>query len=119
MPDDKPIVYVTMGSSGSNRDLDAVLDALASVHCSVLAATATGDPAHYARANAFVAKYLPGDAAARRARLVVCNGGSPTSHQALAAGVDVFLTKPYADHELLQHVASAVNSRVERRAAAG
>jgi chemosensory pili system protein ChpA (sensor histidine kinase/response regulator) len=39
--------------------------------------------------------------------------------QALAAGVDVYLTKPYADHELLQHVASAVNSRVERRAAAG
>ena len=89
LPDDKPIVYVTMGSSGSNRDLDAVLDALAGVHCSVLAATATGDPAHYARANAFVAKYLPGNAAARRARLVVCNGGSPTSHQALAAGVPV------------------------------
>jgi chemotaxis protein histidine kinase CheA/ActR/RegA family two-component response regulator len=39
--------------------------------------------------------------------------------QALAAGVNVYLTKPYTDLELLQHVANAVTGRVERRAAAG
>jgi CheY-like chemotaxis protein len=39
--------------------------------------------------------------------------------QALSAGVDVYLTKPYTDQELLQHVATAVTGRVERRAAAG
>src|SRR5206468_1016099 len=39
--------------------------------------------------NAFVADYLSGNEAVRRARLVICNGGSPTSHQALAAGVPV------------------------------
>ena len=39
--------------------------------------------------------------------------------QALSAGVDVYLTKPYTDHELLQHVAEAVTARVVRRAAAG
>jgi chemosensory pili system protein ChpA (sensor histidine kinase/response regulator) len=39
--------------------------------------------------------------------------------QALSAGVDVYLTKPYTDQELLQHVANAVTGRVERRAAAG
>jgi UDP:flavonoid glycosyltransferase YjiC (YdhE family) len=37
-------------------------------------------------ATAFVADYLPGEVAARRAALVVCNGGSPTVQQALAAG---------------------------------
>jgi CheY-like chemotaxis protein len=37
--------------------------------------------------------------------------------QALSAGVNVYLTKPYTDHELLQHVASAVNARFEKRAA--
>jgi UDP:flavonoid glycosyltransferase YjiC (YdhE family) len=36
-----------------------------------------------------VASYLPGELAAQRARLVICNGGSPTSQQALAAGVPV------------------------------
>jgi chemosensory pili system protein ChpA (sensor histidine kinase/response regulator) len=39
--------------------------------------------------------------------------------QALSAGVSVYLTKPYTDHELLQHVATAVTGRVEKRAAAG
>jgi chemosensory pili system protein ChpA (sensor histidine kinase/response regulator) len=39
--------------------------------------------------------------------------------QAMIAGVSVYLTKPFADHELLQHVASAVTGRVEKRAAAG
>ena len=39
--------------------------------------------------------------------------------QAMAAGVDVYLNKPYTDHELLQHVASAISTRVEKRAAAG
>ena len=39
--------------------------------------------------------------------------------QALSMGVDVYLTKPYTDQELLQHVATAVTGRTERRAAAG
>ena len=40
-------------------------------------------------------------------------------HQAMSAGADVYLTKPYTDNELLQHVADAVTGRAERRAAAG
>ncbi|HEY6123214.1 MAG TPA: response regulator [Steroidobacteraceae bacterium] len=39
--------------------------------------------------------------------------------QAMASGVNVYLTKPYTDQELLQHVASALSERVEKRAAAG
>ena len=39
--------------------------------------------------------------------------------QAMSAGVNVYLTKPYTDHELLQHVADAVTARVEKRVAAG
>ncbi len=39
--------------------------------------------------------------------------------QGLSAGVDVYLTKPFAENELLQHVADAVTARAERRAAAG
>jgi UDP:flavonoid glycosyltransferase YjiC (YdhE family) len=55
----------------------------------VLAATAGKVALASVPANARVADYLPGEEAARRAALVVCNGGSPTSHQALAAGVPV------------------------------
>jgi FixJ family two-component response regulator len=37
----------------------------------------------------------------------------------MASGVNTYLTKPYTDQELLQHVANASISRVEKRAAAG
>jgi chemotaxis protein histidine kinase CheA/ActR/RegA family two-component response regulator len=39
--------------------------------------------------------------------------------QALSVGVNVYLTKPYTDLELLQQVATAVTARVEQRVAAG
>jgi chemosensory pili system protein ChpA (sensor histidine kinase/response regulator) len=39
--------------------------------------------------------------------------------QALSVGVNVYLTKPYSDLELLQQVATAVTGRVEKRVAAG
>ena len=39
--------------------------------------------------------------------------------QAMASGVNVYLTKPYTDQELLQHVANAVTGREVKRAAAG
>jgi UDP:flavonoid glycosyltransferase YjiC (YdhE family) len=39
--------------------------------------------------NVYVADYLPGQEAARRADLVVCSGGSATAYQALSEGVPV------------------------------
>jgi len=89
VPQDKPIIYVTLGSSGQGRLLPLVLDALSTLPVTVIAATAGTIDVARAPANAFVAAYLPGDLAARRASLVICNGGSPTSQQALAAGVPV------------------------------
>jgi UDP:flavonoid glycosyltransferase YjiC (YdhE family) len=89
VPTDRPAVYVTLGSSGSARTLATVLAALAGLPLSMLVATAGAALRQPAPANAFVAEYLPGPAAAKRAQLVICNGGSPTSQQALAAGVPV------------------------------
>ena len=89
LPADEPVVYVTLGSSGQGELLPVVLGALADVSANVIAATAGRKiPAAIPR-NAFVADYLPGDAAAARASLVICNGGSPTTHQALVAGTPV------------------------------
>lgn len=84
-----PVVYVTLGSSGAGQVLPLVLQALASLPVTVIAATAGGASPQPVPANARVAPYLPGAAAARRAQLVVCNGGSPTCQQALVAGVPV------------------------------
>lgn len=86
---DRPIVYVTLGSSGPKRALARVLDALASLPLQVIASSAgeTLEPTRWP--NAFIAPYLPGLAAAARSAVVICNGGSLTAYQALMSGVPV------------------------------
>lgn len=85
----RPVVYVNLGSSGPAGLLPSVLDGLADLPVTVIAATLGRPLPRPAPANARTADYLPGEAATARSRLVVCNGGSPTTHQALAGGVPV------------------------------
>ena len=82
-------IYVTLGSSGDAAKLPRVLEGLGRLgHPLVVAAAGaplpTPLPPHVQAAD-----YLPGDLVARRSCLVVSNGGSPTGHQALLAGVPV------------------------------
>jgi UDP:flavonoid glycosyltransferase YjiC (YdhE family) len=99
----RPVVYVTLGSSGQGQLLPRVLRALAGLPLTVLAATAGTINVDAAPANAHVASFLPGEEAARRASLVICNGGSPTSQQALAAGVPVLGIAGNLDQFLNMH----------------
>ncbi|MDA8383395.1 MAG: glycosyltransferase [Betaproteobacteria bacterium] len=89
MPEDRPIVYVTLGSSGESALLGCVLEGLRDLPVFVVAATAGRGRPGTIPPNARVSDFVPGAEAAARARLVICNGGSPTSYQALAAGVPV------------------------------
>ena len=84
-----PIVYVTLGSSGDPGQLPQVLAGLASLGTQIVVATAGRRIEGAIPAGVRVADYLPGDVVAQRSTLVVCNGGAPTSQQALAAGVPV------------------------------
>lgn len=89
LPADRPLVYITMGSSGVAGLLERVIDALAG-HGPCIVASTAGAPLPQRRwPDVWCADYLPGERAAARAALVVCNGGSPTAQQALAAGVPV------------------------------
>ncbi len=89
LPTDRPIVYVNLGSSGQGRILPVVLEALAELPVTAIAATAGRVAVGPLPAYTFVADYLPGEEAAARASVVICNGGSPTTQQALAAGTPV------------------------------
>ncbi len=89
LPEDRPVVYVTLGSSGQSNLLPTILSALAKLPISVIAATVGRITHNEWPANVFVTDYLPGDQAAARAKLVICNGGSPTTLQALSEGVPV------------------------------
>jgi len=86
LPADRAIIYVTMGSSGADRMLERVLAAACDLPVTVIAATAGRTVAGPVPENARLAPFLPGERAAERARVVVCNGGSPTTQQALCAG---------------------------------
>ena len=86
---DNPLIYVNLGSSGPAGLLPVVLDGLADLPVTVIAATLGRPLPRAAPENARTAEYLPGEAAAARARLVICNGGSPATHQALAVGVPI------------------------------
>lgn len=89
VPDDRPLIYVTLGTSGPPGLFAQVLDGLSDLQVTVIASSAGQEVAQQQRGNAFVAPYLPGTAAAARSACVICNGGSLTSYQALTAGVPV------------------------------
>ena len=87
LPTDRPLAYVTMGSSGRAGLLEVVLDSLAGLGIAAIVSTAGAEPPRRSWPHVWLADYLPGQAAAARSALVICNGGSPTAQQALAAGV--------------------------------
>ena len=82
----RPVVYVTMGSSGPVGVVPAVLEALRGLDVDVVVSTAGR---FAAPAGVRAVEALPGDVAARRARVVVCSGGASTGWQALAEGTPV------------------------------
>lgn len=89
-PPGKPLVYVTMGSSGDIGVLGSVIDTLEQFDCNIVVSTAGRKlPREIRSASTRVFDYLPGDQVCQQASLVVCNGGSPTTNQALAHGVPV------------------------------
>ncbi|MFL6665511.1 MAG: glycosyltransferase [Rhizobacter sp.] len=83
------LIYVTLGSSGSAARLPGILEGLARLGLPVVVALAGAPAPERSPPGVRFAPYLPGDLVARRSALVVCNGGSPTSQQALAHGVPV------------------------------
>ncbi len=89
LPRDNPVVFLTLGSSGQADLLPMALTALSQLPVSVVVATAGKIALAEVPANAWITEYLPIDAASRRAQLVISNGGSLTTYQALASGVPV------------------------------
>ena len=95
VPTDRPIVYVNLGSSGDAKLLPRILESLSKLDVTVLAATAGASDlpplprATGAASRRFIADYLPGDAACAKADLVICNGGSLATQQALWHGKPV------------------------------
>jgi UDP:flavonoid glycosyltransferase YjiC (YdhE family) len=82
----RPTIYVTLGSSGRVDRLPLVVEVAAGLGYQVLVATAGRSKLGEVPRHVYVADYLPGHLASRRAALVVSNGGSTTGYQALSEG---------------------------------
>ncbi len=93
LPDDFPEgghIYVSMGSSGSTQALSAIIDALEKDPRPAIITTAGRSiPPLPPGSRIKVYDFLPGSAATQNASLIICNGGSPTTNQALGAGVPI------------------------------
>jgi UDP:flavonoid glycosyltransferase YjiC (YdhE family) len=85
----KPLIYITLGSSGAVDLLPMILDIVGAMPVFALVATAGRSEPLSAAPNIKVIDYADGDLVAQHASAMVCNGGNATLNQALAAGVPV------------------------------
>jgi UDP:flavonoid glycosyltransferase YjiC (YdhE family) len=116
LPQDQPLVYVTLGSSGQATLLPDIAAELA--HMPLVAAMATaGRITPDALPDGIrAAAYLPGQEAARRSQLVICNGGSATVYQALAEGVPVLGIASNMDQHLTMQAVKRAGAGILLRA---
>ena len=117
LPKDRPVVFLTLGSSGRADLLPVALEALSRLPVSVIVATAGKITLAAVPANAYIADYLPVDVASRRAQLVICNGGSLTTYQALASGVPVIGICSNMDQLLNMQALEKLGAGISLRAA--
>jgi UDP:flavonoid glycosyltransferase YjiC (YdhE family) len=85
----RPLIYVTLGSSGAVSLLPALLEALSALPVTALVATAGRVRLDHLPSNVIARPFVRGADVARRAALVVSNGGSTTGYQALSQGTPV------------------------------
>lgn len=84
LPADKPVVYVAMGSTGNIQIVKDLLDELHAMDIAVMLASSGRFDLESTPENVFIADYLPGIEACKRATMVICNGGTGTVNQALS-----------------------------------
>jgi UDP:flavonoid glycosyltransferase YjiC (YdhE family) len=96
---DRPLVYITLGTTLPVKDFQLLLDALAGLDVDVLLTTGRSrDPATLdVPANARVEQFVPQSETLPRASLVVSHAGSGTLLGALAHGVPLVVTPHAAD----------------------
>jgi UDP:flavonoid glycosyltransferase YjiC (YdhE family) len=86
---DRPMIYATLGSSGTIKAVPPVLEALGDMDVDVVFSTAGRVIPTNPPPNVHVVEMIPGDLAARKASVVVCNGGASTGYQALSEGTPI------------------------------
>ncbi|WNB77256.1 glycosyltransferase [Methylomonas koyamae] len=109
LPENKPIIFVTLGSSGDTRLLPMILETLSKLAVTVICATAQKSSLKSDYPNVFVADFLPAEVAVKKADLVICNGGSPMVYQCLVENKAVIGIPSNLDQYLMTAVLIKAN----------
>lgn len=115
IPDDKPIAYLCLGSSVGTEKLKDIERRLTDSMTVIVATAGKCDPSRFE----FGANYLPGERAAKKADVVICNGGSPGTHQAIFAGTPIVGIPDNLDQllnmQVIENAGVGVTSRHENK----
>jgi len=84
LPSDKPIIFITLGSSGDSSLLPMLLETLNTMAVTVLCVTAKKIKIEKSYSNVFSAEFLPAELVVKKADIIICNGGSPMVYQSIA-----------------------------------
>jgi UDP:flavonoid glycosyltransferase YjiC (YdhE family) len=117
LPPATPIIYVNLGSSGPAHLLSTISAALAELPVKVVMATAGRWQPKSLPPNVRSCDYLPGNDAAQRATLVICNGGSPSVYQSLGHGVPIIGITANMDQLLSMQAVERTKTGILLRAA--
>jgi UDP:flavonoid glycosyltransferase YjiC (YdhE family) len=101
---EKPLVYLNLGSSGNHQILPKLIRALQKKSVDLIVGGL-----EIKEKNIWGAKYLPGLDICRMAQLMICNGGSPSTQQALACGIPVIGICNNLDQILNMHSLQKLN----------
>lgn len=113
---ERPLVYVTLGSSGSVGLLPQVIEALAGLPVVAIVATAGRATLPSLPPNVIARRFVRGGDVAARAALVVSNGGSTTGYQALGAGTPVLGLPSNFDQHLATEVIDGSGAGISLKA---
>lgn len=98
---DRPLIYVTMGSTGDPALFRLLIEELGKLDCS--AVFSTGGQIDLSPnelpANVRMAQFLPGGEVMKRADLVIFHGGAGTAYQAIAAGTPGIIIATHLEQE--------------------
>ncbi|NOR69488.1 MAG: glycosyl transferase family 1 [Methylomarinum sp.] len=107
LPSDKPIVFITLGSSGDSSLLPMLLETLNKMPVTVLCVTAKKVKLDKSYSNVFSAEFLPAELVVKKADIVICNGGSPMVYQSIVEKKIVIGLPSNLDQYLMMTLADA------------
>lgn len=102
---EKPRVFVSLGSSGDISVVPMIVRTLSRLDIEIVVATAGKKTTLPEFPNVFVADFLPIDVIFPKCSVVICNGGSPMCHAAIAFGNDLAILGIVANNDQVLNMA--------------